>query len=53
MIGDLLGLDEYPGPAVIKLLPCSTQLKFSLLIKAKMLKNKEFSCFQTFRCISC
>ena len=45
----LLGLDEYPGPAVIKLFSCSIQLsmKFSLPIKAKTLNDKEFSCLQT------
>ena len=36
-----------PGPQVIKLFPCSTKLsmKFQLLIKSKMLNNKDFSCF--------
>ena len=35
------------GPHVIKLYSCSTQLKmkFQLLIKTKMLKNKDISCF--------
>ena len=35
------------GPEVIKLFSCSTQLStnFQLLIKGKMVKNKEFSCF--------
>ena len=34
-----------PGPEVIKLFSCTTQLsmKFQLLIKAKMLKNNDFS----------
>ena len=38
-----------PGPEVIKLFSCSTQLSiaFQLLIKPEMLKNKDFSCFQT------
>ena len=33
-----------PGPEVIKLFSCSTQLsmKFQLLIKARMLKNNDF-----------
>ena len=41
----------WKGPEVIKLFSCSTQLcmKFQLLIKAEILKNKEFSCFQTHR----
>ena len=35
---------ERPGPKVIKLFSCSTELsrKFQLLIKTKMLKNKDF-----------
>ena len=39
----------FPGTKVIKLFSCSTQLstKFQLLIKTKMLKNKDFVCFQT------
>ena len=34
---------------VIKLFSCSTELsvKFQMLIKTIMLKNKDFSCFQT------
>ena len=37
---------------IIKLFPCLTQLskKFQLLIKAQVLKNKYFSCFNTRRC---
>ena len=40
-----------PGVEVIKLFSCLTQLsiKFQLLINTKMLKNKDFSCFQTLR----
>ena len=40
------------GPKGIKLFSSSTQLntKLQLLIETKMLKNKDFSCFQTFRC---
>ena len=36
-----------PGSKIIKLFSCFTQLsaKFQLLIKNKMLKNKDFSCF--------
>ena len=36
------------GPEVITLFSCSTQpsMKLQLLIKAKMLKNRDFSCFQ-------
>ena len=44
-----------PGPEVIKLFSCSTQLstKFQLLIKTKILTNKEISCFKTLRgCIN-
>ena len=39
-------------PEMIKLFSCSTQLsmKFQLLIKTKMLKNEDFSCFQTLSC---
>ena len=38
-----------PGFEVIKLFSCSTQLsiEFQLVIKTEMLKNKDFSCFQT------
>ena len=38
-----------PGPEVIKLFTCSTQLniEFQMLIKTEMLKSKDFSCFQT------
>ena len=40
------------GPKDIKLFSCSTQLsmKFQLLIKAKILTNKEVSCFKILRC---
>ena len=40
------------APEVIKLFSCSTELrmKFQLLIKGKMVKNKGFSCFKTLRC---
>ena len=39
------------GPEVIKLFSCSTQLstKLQLLIKTKILTNKEVSCFKSFR----
>ena len=45
-LSDILSLE------VIKLFPCSTQLsmKFQLLIKAKILKNEEVSCFKYLRC---
>ena len=41
-----------PGPEVIKLFSCSTQLstKFQLLIKTKISTNKEVSCFKSLRC---
>ena len=41
-----------PGPDVIKLFSCSTQLstKFQLLIKTKIPTNNEFSCFKSLRC---
>ena len=37
----------FPGPDVIKLFPCSSQLstKFHLLIKTKIPTNKAVSCF--------
>ena len=40
-----------PGPKVIKLFSCSTQLstKFQLLIKTKISTNKEVSCFKSLR----
>ena len=40
------------GPEVIKLFSCSTQLsmKFQLLIKSKILTNKEVYCFKSLRC---
>ena len=40
-----------PGPEVIKLVSYSTQLsmKFQLLMNFKMIKYKDFSCFQTLR----
>ena len=43
---------EIAGPEVIKLFSCSTQLsmEFQMLIKSKLLKNKDFSCFQMLRC---
>ena len=42
----------WPGPEVIKLFLCSTQLSMELqiLIKSKMLKNKDVSCLQMLRC---
>ena len=41
-----------PGPEVIKLFSCSTQLstKFQLLIKTKIPKSEEVSCFKSLRC---
>ena len=41
-----------PGPEIIKLFSCSTQLstKFQLLIKTKILTNKGVSCFKYYRC---
>ena len=43
--------DIQSGPEVIKLFSCSTQLsmKFQVLIKTKILKNKGIFCFQTLR----
>ena len=40
------------GPEVIKLFSCSTQLstKFQLLIKTKIRKSKEVSCFKSLGC---
>ena len=40
-----------PGPKIIKRFQ-KTQLsmKFQLLIKTKISKNKDFSCFQTIQC---
>ena len=40
-----------PGAEVINIFSCSTQLstKFQQLIKTKMMKNKDFSCFKTLR----
>ena len=40
------------GPEVIKVFSCSTQLsqKFQLLIKTKILTNKNVSCFKSLRC---
>ena len=42
----------YPGPKILNFFSCLTQLrmKFQMLIKLKMVKNKDFSCFQTLRC---
>ena len=46
---------ELSDPEVIKqsLFSCSTQLsmKFQLLLKSKMLNNKNMSCFQILKCI--
>ena len=41
-----------PGPGVIKLFSCSTQLstKFQLLKKTKILTNEEVSCFKSLIC---
>ena len=41
-----------PGPEVIKLFSCLTQLstKFQLLIKTKIPKNEEVSCYMSLRC---
>ena len=43
-----------PGPEVIKRFSCSTQLstKFQLIIKTKILTNKEVSCSKSLRCCS-
>ena len=40
------------GPEVINFFSYSIQLsmKFQLLIKSKMVKNKDFSCFKTLIC---
>ena len=44
--------DVEPGPEVINLLSCSTQLskKFQLLIKTKIPTNEDVSCFKSLRC---
>ena len=44
--------DVEPGPEVIKLFSCSTQLsmKFQLLIKSKIPTNEDVSCFKSLRC---
>ena len=41
-----------PGPEVIKQFSCTTELrmKMLLLIKNKMLKNNDISCFKALRC---
>ena len=41
-----------PGPEVIKLFSCSTELstKFQLLIKTKIPTNEEVSCFKPLGC---
>ena len=41
-----------PGPEVIKLFPCLTQLstKFKLLIKTELPTNEEVYCFKSLRC---
>ena len=46
------GACSNPGHWIIKLFSCSNQLsmKFQLLIKTEMLKNKDISCFQTLIC---
>ena len=40
-----------PGPRLLNFFSCSTQMsmKFQQLIKTKILKNKDFSCFQTLK----
>ena len=45
-------LTSKSGTELIKLFSCSTQLsmEFQMIIKSKMLKNKDFSCFQMPRC---
>ena len=45
-------VDGIPGPEVIKLFSCSTQLstKLQLHIKAKILSNNDVSCFKTLIC---
>ena len=45
-------ITKVPGPEVIKLFSCSTQLstKFQLLIKTKIPKSKDVSCFKSLRC---
>ena len=41
-----------PDLKVVKLFPCLTQpsIKFLQLIKTNLLKNHDFSCFETLRC---
>ena len=43
---------DNPGPEVIKLFSCSSQLskKFKQLIKTKIPTNEEVSCFKPLRC---
>ena len=43
---------KYPGPEIINLLSCSTQLstKFQPLIKTELLINEEVYCFKSLRC---
>ena len=49
---DVIPYPAEPGPEVMKLFSCSTQLstKFQLLIKNKIQTNKEVSCFKSLRC---
>ena len=48
---NLVSYGSTPGSGAIKLFSCSTQLsmKFQVLMKPKMLKSTDFSCFQTLR----
>ena len=58
LIGSLVHSDihvpaaYHPGPQVIKLISCSTQLstKFQPLIKTKIPTNEEVNCFKPLRC---
>ena len=47
----LIHISEGTGPEFIKLFSCSTQLstKIQLLIKTKILTNKEVSCLKSLR----
>ena len=39
-----------PGPEVINFFHAQLSMKFQLLVELKMLKNTDFSSFQTLRC---
>ena len=48
--GMVIVSDFEPRPEIIKICHAQLRMKFQLLIKGKMVNNKNFACLNTLRC---